>query len=56
MRIQPENNRPVELSYIDLCTGLLNDIKSDRCMTQRDKNDATVLMKRVAEILEKYSA
>ena len=55
MRIIPDD-RPVELSYLDLCRGLLEDIRSAAGMPDPVRQNCLRRVETLMEILEKYSA
>lgn len=55
MRIVPDD-RPIELSYLDLCRGLSEDIRSDDAMPDPVRQNCLRRVETLLEILEKYSA
>lgn len=55
MRIEP-NEKPVELSYLEICCGLTKDIQTDTAMPEAIRQNCLRRVETLAQILEKYSA
>ena len=55
MRIEP-NEKPVELSYLEICCGLTKDIQADTAMPEAIRQNCLRQGLDPAQILEKYSA
>lgn len=55
MRIEP-NNKPTELSYIDLLSGLKADISSDTALPSPVEDSANIHIAALMNLLQAYSA
>ena len=55
MKIEP-NEKPVELSYLEICYGLTKDILADTAMPESIRQSCLRRVKALAQILAKYSA
>lgn len=54
MTVKTEN-KPVELSYLDLCKGLTEDIASDKLIPESIRANCLRRVQTLAELLKAYS-